>query len=109
MVVTVLWWAVIVGGLVPTSWFLWRFRPAWPIRSPSLIVNGLVAVAWLMYLRSALVMATHGGVPAYDSWVDTALSLGLGGLVDILLGLLLVTFLRYRRQWHEERSEKSTT
>lgn len=90
-------------GLIPTSWFLWRFRPAWPIRRPSLIINGLVLVAWLTYVRSATIVITRGGAPAYRGVFDAVISLAFGALVDGLLILMLVTFLRYRSKWHAER------
>ncbi|MEU8279805.1 hypothetical protein ACFYOK_04600 [Microbispora bryophytorum] len=95
---TVTWWAIIAGGLIPTSWFLVRFRPAWPLRRPSLIVNGLVGVIWLVYLRSALLLATNGGTPKYTSPIDMGISVVLGVAADGLLILLLSEFLRYRKQ-----------
>ncbi|MGI5162603.1 hypothetical protein [Microbispora sp. CA-102843] len=103
--IAVTWWAILAGGLIPTSWFLVRFRPAWPIRRPSLIVNGLVSVIWLVYLRSALLLATNGWTPKYTGTVDTVIIVGLGAAADWLLILLLATFLDYRKDRHErERS-----
>lgn len=100
----VLWWGIVLAGLVPTTWFLLRFRPKWPIRSPSLIINGVVLAVWITYLRSALVVAVSGWVPSFRSGASTAISLILGALVDGLVILMLVTFLRYRRQWQNERT-----
>ncbi|MEU8196327.1 hypothetical protein AB0C10_21325 [Microbispora amethystogenes] len=97
----VIWWAILAGGLVPTTWFLIRFRPAWPIRRPSLIVNGLVGVIWLIYLRSALLLALGGGRPRYTGPVDTAIVIVLGLAADLLLVLMLATFLDYRRERHD--------
>ncbi|MEU8274900.1 hypothetical protein ACFYOK_29350 [Microbispora bryophytorum] len=97
----VAWWAILLGGLVPTTWFLVRFRPAWPIRRPSLIVNGLVGVIWLVYLRSALLLATNGWTPKYIGVVDTVIMVVLGAAADGLLILLLDTFLDYRKERNE--------
>lgn len=105
VVTAVLWWVIVAAGIVPTTWFLVRFRPRWPIRRPSLIINGLVGVLWLGYLRSALVVAASGWSPKFQGVAGTAISLTLGAGIDVLLILMLVTFLRYRRQWQNERSE----
>ncbi|MEV7804977.1 hypothetical protein AB0O28_18710 [Microbispora sp. NPDC088329] len=101
--ITVTWWAILAGGLVPTTWFLVRFRPAWPIRRPSLIVNGLVGVIWLAYLRSALLLATNGWTPKYTGAINTVIMVVLGVAADWLLILLLATFLDYRKERRERR------
>ena len=104
-VLAVLWWVLALGGLIPTTVFLWRFRPRWPIRQPSLIINGFALLAWLSYLRSVLVVASRGWVPEFPDVVSTSISLGVGALADGLLILLLISFLRYRKRWQAERNE----
>ncbi len=104
-VAAILWWILIAAGLIPTSWFLWRFRPAWPIRTPSLIINGLVGVAWLTYIRSVFVIVAQGGEPTYRGTLDAVFSLGIGALVDAVLILLLIAFLKYRKRWQMEQEK----
>jgi hypothetical protein len=103
--VVVAWWLVVAGGLIPTSWFLYRFRPAWPIREPSLIVNGMVFLAWINYLRPALVVAASGGVPRFPSAAGAVISIVIGAAADYLLIRLLVAFLRYRKQWQARQGK----
>lgn len=100
IVAVVLWWVALLGGLIPTSWFLWRFRPAWPIRRPSLVINGLVFVAWLGYVRSLVtVIVAAGWVPTFKGVGDAVVRLGLGGIIDTVLIMLLIAFLKYRQEW----------
>lgn len=100
---TVVWWALMAGGLIPTTWFLVRFRPRWPLRSPSLVVNGLVLIAWIFYMRSAAVIVANGGTPTFRGPADIAIRLGSMVLVDPLLIGLLALFLKYRRRWLDNR------
>lgn len=103
IVVAVVWWALVLGGLVPATLFLVRFHPRWPLRRPSLIVSGLVLVVWLMYVRSAAAVAAGGWVPRYRDGLGLVIELAVIGVADWLLILMLSTFLRYRRQWRKQR------
>lgn len=102
MAATVIWWVLQLGGLIPATLFLIRFRPAWPIRQPSLIVNGIVGVAWLAYARSVVVVALQGGVRSFRGVPDLVASLALTAVGDVLLVLMLAAFLKYRRKWHDQ-------
>lgn len=103
MAVTIIWWALQLGGLIPATAFLIKFRPAWPIRQPSLIVNGVVFVAWLAYARSCVVVGLQGGMRDFHGPPDLVASLALTVLGDVLLIMLLAAFMRYRRDWHDQR------
>lgn len=104
-VLAFVWWVIVLAGLIPTSWFLLRFRPRWPIRSPSLIINGVVLAAWIGYVRSAWTVAASGWVPTFRAGViGTTVNLGLGAVVDGIVILMLIKFLEYRKQWESERS-----
>ncbi|MEV8638079.1 hypothetical protein AB0395_41150 [Streptosporangium sp. NPDC051023] len=100
------WWVLQLGGLIPSTWFLMRFRPQWPIRRPSLIVNGLVLVAWLAYVKAVIVVLLRGGTPTFVAAPDTIASLFLAAVGDTLLALMLATFLKYRRDWQERLNEE---
>lgn len=106
MAAAVIWWVLQLGGLIPASLFLIKFRPAWPIRQPSLIVNGVVFVAWLAYAKSIVVVALQGGVRDFRGVPDMVASLALTALGDVLLALMLAAFLRYRRDWHQNGEPK---
>jgi hypothetical protein len=96
-------WLELAVGFVASGWFLVRFRPSWPPSSPALAVSGLVGVVFLLYLRSVLGLLAHGGVPTLRGGVDTAISLGLGGVASAALVYLLIAFRRYARAWRSEQ------
>lgn len=107
---TVLLWISLVGGFVPSTWFLLGARPSWPPRSPAYLVSGLVFVIWLLYVRVGLGLVVRGGVPAYRGPLDAAISIGLALGCDALLITLLWTFRRYRARLasenkHDEEAE----
>lgn len=99
---TVILWLELAAGFVSSGWFLVRFRPSWPPSSPGLAVLVLVGIVFVLYLRSVLGLLAHGGVPSLRGWVDTTISLGLGGAASAALVYLLIAFRRYARAWRTE-------
>lgn len=109
---TFILWLELAAGFISSGWFLLRFRPSWPPSSPALAVSALVGVVFLLYLRSVLGLIARGGVPTLHGWVDTAISLGLGGIASAALVYLLIAFRRYARAWRTEKrrlNEKGKT
>lgn len=103
VVVAVTWWIVLLAGLMPSAWFLIRFRPAQWREAPAVIMRGLVAVAFLAYLRPVVSLILAGGTPVFrggDFQVVWAYALLIA--TDGLLLYLLRVFLRYRRAYTEE-------
>ncbi|MFD9949810.1 hypothetical protein ACFWYW_55925 [Nonomuraea sp. NPDC059023] len=93
---TILLWGGLLGGIVPMSWFLIKFRPAWPIRSPAYLISGLVLAIWIAYVRVAAVLAIRGWVPRMDGIADAAASILPLILVDAMVIALLVKFSRFK-------------
>lgn len=99
VITTVLLWFSLVAGMVPMTWFIAQFRPAWPIKSPAYLISGLVSACWLGYVRIGAVLAIRGWVPRMDSWVDATASIVPLLVIDAMVIALLVSFLRYRTAW----------
>lgn len=99
-------WGALAGGLVPMTWFLLRFRPAWPIQSPAYLISGLVLALWIAYGRIAAVLAVRGGVPRVDGVLDAALSIGPLFMIDAIVVGLLVAFRRFRAAWLQEMNRR---
>lgn len=109
---TVLIWVALVGGVVPSCWFLLWARPSWPPKSPAYVVSGLVLVILLLYIRVGVPLALRGWVPAYRGLVEAGFAIGLAFGCDALLIALLLKFRAYRAEWraaankhHEEASQ----
>lgn len=99
VIYTVLLWAALAGGIVPSVWFLLWARPSWPPKSPAFAVSGLVLVILLLYARVGLALAVRGGVPTYRGLLDASIGIGLAILCDALLIALLLWFRRFRAAW----------
>jgi hypothetical protein len=102
MITTVLTWLIIVVGLATSATFFVWHRPARPWRTQAKIVTLLVALPSLMYLRSAIVLAIHGGRPRLTGVVDSVISIGTGAVIDALFIWLVVALRTYRHHWEEE-------
>lgn len=98
-VTTILVWVSLVAGIVPMTWFLAKFRPSWPVRSPAYLISGLVLAIWIGYVRVGAVLAIRGWVPRMDGFADAAASIGPLLLIDAIVIGLLISFLRFRTAW----------
>jgi hypothetical protein len=104
---TVLLWAALAGGIVPSVWFLLWARPSWPPKSPAYVVSGLVLVILLLYVRVGVPLALRGGVPAYRGLVEAGFAIGLALVCDAWLIALLLKFRQYRAAWRAAANKNS--
>jgi hypothetical protein len=110
VVLTTGWWVVLLAGLVPSGWVLARYRPARWREAPAILIRGLLVVTFLAYLRPLVSLVLAGGVPDWrgSGW-QAAWSYGLLIATDLLLLLLLRTFVRYRRAYRAEMRRQNHT
>lgn len=100
----VAWWALTLGGWIPATWFLVRFRPRWPIRPASLVILGFVGFAWVLGSRSLISVAIHDWTVTFTGTADMLNRLGTTVVADALLIGTLALFLRIRRDWPDDRT-----
>lgn len=105
--VTVLLWGSLAAGIVPMTWFLARFRPSWPIKSPAYLISGLVLAILIAYLRVGVVIAIRGWVPRMYGFWDAFFSITPLLIVDVMVIALLINFRRFRAAWLSEMDRRS--
>jgi hypothetical protein len=106
-VITALTWLVLAGGLIPSAAFLITHRPTRPWRTQAVVVNALVLIPFLLYLRAVIALALNHGIPRQHGLVDSGISILMGSVIDWLFIYMWVRFRQYRAAWSaEERGQE---
>lgn len=83
-------------GLGLSGAFLLLHRPRHWARVEAINSAGWVVLVAILYARSIALLVIRGGPAPYRGAADTAVSLGVGFLVDVLLVLRLVSWMRFK-------------
>jgi hypothetical protein len=82
-------------GLGLSGAFLLLHSPRHWMRLEAINSSGWVVLVALLYARSITLLLIRGGPAPYQGAADTAVSLGVGFLVDALLVLRLLSWFRF--------------
>lgn len=85
-------------GLGFSGAFLLLHRPRHWMRLEAINSAGWVVLVALLYARALALLLIRGGPAPYRGWADTAVSLGIGFAVDVLLVLRLVSWARFKNR-----------
>lgn len=91
-----IWWAVVIGGLLPSAYFIATWRPSRRWSTRQLDTGGWVPVIAALYL-SAAVRGLLGDVHAPDTLAAGVIPLTIGVGIDAVLWLRAVRWARFRR------------
>jgi len=92
-------WCVIIGiGLLSSATFLTLHRPAHWLRPAAINATGWVVIIGLLYVRSAITLATSFDRLAHKPFwsPDNLIQLVLALAIDALLIFRIYTFVKYR-------------
>ena len=89
-------WVVLVGGIVPASYFTWTWRPRRRWTGTQLDAGAWVQVVLALYLVSALRLVL-GGPTEPSSWWNGALGLALGAAIDVVLWVRMLRWRTFRQ------------
>lgn len=95
----IIFWTVLLVGLVTSSAFLVIHRPRYWFRARAINAVGWVFIIWALYLRATIVtLLAHNHVPHFDNFSQMVTSDLAGALIDLLLILRFITFLEFKRR-----------
>lgn len=100
-------WIVILGGLIPSLYFVWSWRPRARFSARQLDAGGWVAVIAALYLLAAVRAATgqYEATPDVDDWLVTV---GIGGAIDSVLWLRVFRWRAFRRDGDDHPLRRAT-
>lgn len=91
-----LWWAVVVGGLLPSAYFVATWRPARRWSTRQLDTGGWVPVIAVLYLLAG-VRGLLGLNRLPETIASGLLPLAIGAAIDGVLWLRAVRWAQFRR------------
>lgn len=100
-------WGLLLAGLAAACYFLVVHRPTNWLRWEAINASGWVIIVALFYLRSIVLLLLRGTVH-WQGWGDSAASIGLLALVDLLLVARVASFLSYRRRYRADNPGATT-
>lgn len=96
-------WVVLVGGILPASYFTWTWRPRHRWTGTQLDAGAWVQIVLAQYMLS-LVRVVFGTVANPGLWYG-ALSLTLGVAIDAVLWVRMVRWRAFKRDHPQAEAE----
>jgi hypothetical protein len=93
----IVWWVIILTGLIASGLFLVLHRPRNWFRPASLNATGWVIIIFLLYARSVVGLVTKGDTLLSQTWTQNAWGMIIGIAIDVLLVFRVYTFLRFQK------------
>lgn len=100
-------WIVIVGGLIPSLYFVWTWRPRARFSARQLDAGGWVAVIAALYLLAG-VRAAMGQYKTDVEPVDWFATAIIGGAIDCVLWLRVFRWRAFRRDGDDHPLRRAT-
>lgn len=100
-------WIVIVGGLIPSLYFVWSWRPHRRWGATQLDAGGWVGVIAALYLLAAVQLAVDGNRRDVDA-VDWFTTVVIGGAIDAVLWLRVFRWRAFKRDEPDHPMRRAT-
>lgn len=81
-----IWWAVVLGGLIPAAYFMWTYRPQHRFSARQLDAGGWVPIIAALYLLSVVNTLLGRNEPP-ESAIAGSIALSIGAGIDAMLWL----------------------